>query len=164
MIFRGQSSFQRVRSSIAAHVRYAPVALSLVLAAGCASAAANAGSPGAPSSSASTAGVVIVRDDANGKTVNVPAGAKVELILGSTYWVVAGSSVPGVLRQDGSPTPLPRPTNCPNVPGLGCAPLRTDFAALVPGSSLITANRKTCGEAMPCTADKQHFAVTVVVK
>lgn len=157
------SPFAGVRLGIA--LRYAPVAaLCTLLAAGCASSAASVAGPGTPSSTSSAAAVVVVRDDANGKTVNVQVGTTVELILSSTYWSVAGPSAPTVLRQAGNTTVLPRPTNCPNIPGLGCAPVRTDFTAVAPGTSSIKAERTTCGEAMPCAPNQKHFAVTVVVQ
>lgn len=148
-------------------MRYAPAAaLIVLLAAGCASASASA-SPaghGTPAGSPSAAGLVVVRDDANGKTVNVPAGATVELILSSSYWKVSGSSAPAVLRQDGASTLLPLPTTCPHVPGQGCAPLQTNFTALTSGTSTVTASRTSCGEAMHCAPGQEHFAVTVVVQ
>lgn len=172
---RGPSSSASLNSSAVtrAGAKYAPVAaLIAVLAAGCGSAAASPAGNGVPSSLSSSSSssspsgphVVVVRDDANGKTVDVPAGAMVELILGSTYWKVSGSSAPTVLRQDGGSTMLPRPTNCPDIPGSSCAPLRTDFTALAPGSSTVTASRTSCGEAMRCGPNQSHFAVTVVVQ
>jgi hypothetical protein len=107
---------------------------------------------------------VVVQDDANGKTVNATVGETVELTLGSTYWTVAGSSAPSVLRQDGAPTELPRPANCPNIPGLGCVPIRAEFTALTAGTASITASRMACGEARRCAPNEQHFTVTVVVR
>jgi hypothetical protein len=108
--------------------------------------------------------MVVVRDDANGKTVDASVGQTVELILGSTYWTVSGSSASGVLQQDGATTPLPRPTNCPKIPGLGCVPVHTFFKAVAPGTASITASRTTCGEAKPCATDQESFKVTVVVR
>jgi hypothetical protein len=106
----------------------------------------------------------MVKDDANGTTVHVHVGNKVELVLSSSYWNVNGSSTARVLRQDGSSTVLPRPTGCPAIPGMGCQPVQTNFTATAAGTSIITANRTACGEAMRCPADKQHFTVTIVVQ
>jgi hypothetical protein len=106
----------------------------------------------------------MVKDDANGTTVHVHVGTDVQLLLSSSYWSVNGSSTVAVLRQDGGSTVLPRPTNCPAIPGLGCQPVQTDFTATAAGTAIITANRTSCGEALPCPADKRHFSVTIVVQ
>lgn len=149
------SSFAGVR--FGAGVRFAALAASCaLLAAGCASSTSPSGGH--------SAGTVVVQDDANGKTVNATVGQTVELTLGSNYWTVSGSSAPSVLRQEGAATTLPRPTNCPNVPGMGCVPIRASFTALAPGMASVTASRMTCGEARPCAPNQQHFTVTVVVK
>ena len=132
-------------------------ALCMVLAVGCAS-SANGGQP------KGTGAMVVVTDDSNGKTVNASVGQTVELILSSNYWTVSGSSAPNVVRQDGATTPLPRPTNCPKIPGLGCVPVRTFFKAVTPGTASITASRTACGEAKPCATDQENFKVTVVVR
>lgn len=109
--------------------------------------------------------VIVVRDNANGRTVSVRAGDTLELILASSYWNVTGSSAPRVLRQDGATALLPRPSTCPDIPGLGCAPERTDFKALTSGKAVITANRTSCGEAMRCVGRSHptRFTLTVVV-
>ena len=56
-----------------------------------------------------TGGPLVVRDSANGHTVTVTVGEDLEVILGSTYWTVPGSSHPGVLRQDGPDEPYAAP-------------------------------------------------------
>ena len=108
---------------------------------------------------------IVVRDNANGRTVSVRAGDTLELILASSYWNVTGSSAPRVLRQDGATVFLPRPSTCPDIPGLGCNPQRTDFTALTSGKAVITASRTTCGEAMGCVGRSHptRFTLTVVV-
>jgi hypothetical protein len=108
--------------------------------------------------------VVVVRDDANGQSVTARAGDRVELILPSSYWHVTGSSAPAVLRQHGPPVLLARPSGCPDLPGLGCVPVRAEFTALTDGQAVITARRSTCGEAMRCRPDQTRFAVIVVVR
>ncbi len=125
---------------------------------GCAAAGSShpAGDPGGP---------LVVRDGSNGRTVTVTVGEHLEVILGSTYWTVRGSSKPRVLRQDGPSSLMPRPANCAsNIPGLGCVPIRTDFSALAPGTTVITASRVTCGEAMRCMPGQEHYSLTVVVR
>ena len=150
------SSFARVRLS--AGLLFAALAgLCMVLTVGCASSVT-------PTAGHSVDVMVVVRDDANGKTVDASVGQTVELILSSNYWTVSGSSAPNVLHQDGPTIQLPRPTNCPKIPGLGCVPVSTYFRAAAPGTASITASRTACGEAKPCATDQENFKVTVVVR
>jgi hypothetical protein len=99
-----------------------------------------------------------------GKTVSTRAGDRIELILSSSYWRVTGSSAPSVLRQDGPPVLLSRPKSCPDIPGLGCIPVRADFTALTDGKAVITAERSACGEALRCKPDQTRFTVIVDVR
>jgi len=124
---------------------------------GCASAGSGqpVGGPGDP---------LVVRDGSNGHTVSLTVGQRLEVILGSSYWTVQGSSRPGVIRQDGASSLMPRPAGCANIPGLGCVPIRTDFSALAPGTTVITASRVSCGEAMRCMPGQEHYTLTVVVR
>jgi hypothetical protein len=108
--------------------------------------------------------VIVVRDDANGKAVFTRAGERIELILSSSYWHMTGSPAPSVLRQDGPPVLLSRPSSCPDIPGLGCIPVRADFTALADGNAVITASRSACGEARRCLPDQTRFTVMVVVR
>lgn len=132
---------------------------SIMTAAGCGTAAAPVSSPatGRPM-------VIVVRDDANGKVVSARAGDRIELILSSSYWHVTGSSAPSVLRQDGPPRLLSRPRGCPDIPGLGCTPVRADFTAGGHGKAVLTARRSACGEALRCKPGQTRFTVTVVVR
>ena len=150
------SSFARVRLN-AVLLLAALAALGTLLTAGCASSAA-------PGTRQSIGAMVVVKDDANGKTVDASVGQTVVLILSSTYWAVSGSSAPNVLRQDGPTVQLSRPASCPKLPGIGCVPVETHFRAAAPGTASITAHRAACGEAMPCATDQQNFKVTVVVR
>lgn len=134
--------------------RIAPIAVSVL---GCALLTSACGSD-------ATAGdPVVLRDAANHTTVHVAAGRKVELLLSSGYWYVEGSSARSVLTQDGGSHVLARPTDCPDIPGLGCTPEETLFTALAPGTAVITASRRSCGEARRCPGDQASFSVTVVV-
>ena len=107
--------------------------------------------------------VIVVSDDSNGKTVHVAVGEQVKLILSSDYWRVHGSSSNAVLVQIGRARLLPRPKDCPKIPGLGCVPFETTFTALAKGTAVITASRQTCGEALACQPPQEHFRLTVVV-
>jgi len=107
--------------------------------------------------------VVVLSGDSNGKTVHVAVGAHVKLIMSSDYWRVHGSSSSAVLSQIGRAHLLPRPKNCPKIPGLGCVPFETTFTALAKGTAVVTASRQTCGEALACQPPQEHFKVTIVV-
>lgn len=131
---------------------------SILVTAGCGTAVSRTMGP-----SAGDPAVIVVRNDANGRSVTARAGDRLELILSSSYWHVTGSSAPGVLRQDGPPVLLRRPRTCPKIPGLGCIPVRADFTARTKGRATITATRTTCGEAMRCKPGQTRFTVTVVV-
>jgi hypothetical protein len=114
--------------------------------------------PGAPGVSGQPA---ILDEHANKTTVHVQVGTTVELLLHSSYWNVTGSSSPSVLAPQGSPTQLPVTPTCP--PGVGCNPVRAMFSALSPGTSVLSASRTTCGEALRCGTDNGRFQVTVIV-
>jgi hypothetical protein len=125
------------------------------LAAGCAGAQHAARGPRVPA-------VFAEHDRSNGKTIRIGVGDRVELILGSTYWKIRGSSAPAVLRQDGPAKLLGSPNSCP--PGVGCGSVRTLFAALSPGTAVITAHRDSCGEALRCIGSRGRFRLTVLVR
>ncbi|MBV9450046.1 MAG: hypothetical protein JO345_29580 [Streptosporangiaceae bacterium] len=133
--------------------------VSIMTSAGCGTTASRAGGPvaGGPT-------VIVVHDAANGKAVSARAGDRIELILSSSYWHVTGSSAPSVLRQNGPPVLLSRPSSCPDLPGLGCVPVRADFTALTDGRAEIMASRSACGEALRCRLDQTRFTVIVVVR
>jgi hypothetical protein len=135
-------------------VTAAVLAVGVMAAAGCGTAASRAGGHT----------VIVVRDDADGRTVSARPGDRIELILSSSYWHVTGSSAPSVLRQDGPPVLLPRPSDCPDIPGLGCAPVRAGFTARTDGKAVITARRSACGEALRCKSAQTRFTVIVVVR
>ena len=150
-------SFARCHRMMAVVV--AVIVVSIMTSAGCGTAASHASGPvaGGPT-------VIVVHDDANGKAVSTRTGDRIELILSSSYWRVTGSSVPSVLRQDGAPVLLSRPKSCPDIPGLGCIPVRADFTALTDGKAVITAERSACGEALRCKPDQTRFTVIVDVR
>ncbi len=135
-------------------LRIMDVAAIAMLAVGCSTATATGNSHA----------VVVARDNANGKTVRVSVGDRLELILASNYWDVNPSSSPVVLRQDGPTSLLARPSDCPTMPGLGCTPEQTSYTALAPGTAVITASRTSCGEALRCGPNQGSFRLTVIVR
>ena len=153
MLFHGFAQGHRLMLVV-----MAVVAVSTMTVSGCGTGGSHAGGPAAGGPT-----VIVVRDDANGKTVSAGAGDRIELILSSSYWHLTGSSAPSVLRQDGRPMLLPRPRGCPAIPGLGCTPVRAYFTALTKGKAVITARRSACGEALRCKPGQTRFTVVVVV-
>lgn len=135
---------------------------------GCGTASPGSGSPGSKGSGSGVPGgraaLTVARDGANGKTIRLGVGARLELTLSSTYWTLKGSSAPAVIRQDGRVRVLPRPSSCPSLPGFGCAPIQALFTAVAPGTAVITASRTTCGEALACQPSQRKFRVTIVVR
>lgn len=105
--------------------------------------------------------VIVKRDAANGSTVKIAVGDKLEVVLASSYWNFRGSSAPLVLRQMGPAELLKATRTC--VPGGGCRPKRVIYRALKPGRAVISAHRVSCGEALACTGKKGQFTITVVV-
>ena len=152
MLFHGVAQRHRLMA-----VGMAVSAVSMMTSAGCGAAASGGPGAGGPA-------VIVVRNDANGTAVSARAGDRIELILSSSYWHVTGSSAPSVLRQDGAPVLLARPSSCPDIPGLGCNPVRADFTALADGKAVITASRSSCGEALRCNPDQTRFKVMVAVR
>lgn len=131
--------------------------IAITAAAGCGRVVSRTGSPVTGTT------VIKVGDAANGKAVSAEAGDRIELTLSSSYWNLSGSSKTSVLRPDGPPRLLSRPSNCPDIPGLGCVPMRADFTALTEGKAVILATRSSCGEALRCKPDERRFTVTIVV-
>lgn len=128
-------------------------------------AACSAGGPAVPGPSPAGPPPVVVHDGAGRHTATVTVGQRLEVILDSSYWTVAGSSQPAVLHQDGATVPMARPASCPTFPaGLGCVPVQTDFSALKPGTAVITAMRLGCGEALECAPSQRNFILTVTIR
>lgn len=101
-----------------------------------------------------------VTQDADGQTVTVHKGDRVQVVLNSTYWQYQSTSDPSVLQQVGAPSVSPDRA-C--IPGGGCGKNTAEFTALAPGQATVVATRTTCGEAALCTGTNGHYQVTVVV-
>ncbi|MGI9007551.1 MAG: hypothetical protein ACR2FU_15375 [Streptosporangiaceae bacterium] len=137
------------------------MARSLALAAAAAAVLLTGCGSAQPAPRAHDAQVIVKRDAANGSTVRLAVGDKLELVLASSYWTFRGSSPPGVLRQTGPVQLLKTTRTC--VPGGGCRPKRVIYRAIKAGRAVITAHRVSCGEALACTGSKRRFTLTVVV-
>jgi hypothetical protein len=119
------------------------------------------GASAAATGSAVSGRPVVLDEHANNTTVHIQVGTTVELLLHSSYWNIAGSSSPAVLAPQGTPTQLPVTPTC--APGIGCNPVRAMFSARSPGTSVLSASRTSCGEALRCGTKNGHFQVTVIV-
>lgn len=139
-----------MRVCVSRRVWIAVVAAALIVV-GCGGAAGSGASLG-PSA-------VRVTDADNGRTVTLARGGRLTVTLASTYWSIAGSSDPAVLRLDGQP--LASPGSCP--PGVGCGQVTATFTAVGPGRAEVTASRSSCGEALSCTGGAGSYRVAVVV-
>ena len=105
---------------------------------------------------------VKVAEPDNGKTVKVPVGSTITVVLASTYWQVQGSSDAKVLAATAGPTVSAPPMGA-CVPGSGCGTVTMVFHAVAPGSASIIAGRQVCGEAMQCAGTAGAYQVTIVV-
>ena len=106
------------------------------------------------------ADTISVGDADNGRTIGVRIGTRVKVVLGSTSWMLQGSSNSAVLSQDG-PVSTASDPNC--VPGGGCGTQTAAFVARASGAATVTATRLSCGEARACTPDQATFRVTITV-
>jgi hypothetical protein len=104
----------------------------------------------------------LVDDNANGKSIPIQTGARLKLVLHSTYWEIQGSSDPKILTQLGEPLVVADTTV--RIPGSGAGTVSVEFQAIAPGTVNITASRTACGEALRCAPDQASFKVTVTVR
>ncbi|MCD0484177.1 protease inhibitor I42 family protein [Streptacidiphilus sp. ASG 303] len=118
-------------------------------------ATASASDPGTPA-----AGAVTLDERSAGTTVRVRTGTAVTVLLHSTYWSIPAASAPKVLAPaaDGATSPG---ATCR--PGGGCGTTTARFTARQPGTARITASRRSCGEAKPCSPAQSSYDVTVAV-
>src|SRR5581483_8550966 len=99
---------------------------------------------------------VTVGEGANGSTVTLARGDRLQVVLHSTYWQFAPVSNPAVLAVDGGSQTDPG-TNCPSFPASGCAPVTQTYTAARASSAGVSASRTSCGEAMGCPPSKSSF-------
>jgi hypothetical protein len=121
--------------------------------------AACGGIPGTQSIDPSAASTVTQAD--NGRSVPMHVGQSLVVQLNNTYWMINGSSDPGVLAPQGSVQVASSPGGC--VPGQGCGTVTANFRAIRAGHSLVTGSRRICGEVVLCRPDQRMFSVTVQV-
>lgn len=102
-------------------------------------------------------------DASNGTTITVNRGDEITVTLASTYWSIGSPSNQAVLVPQGAQQ-TSRGASCPSIPGMGCGTDTQTFLAQASGSSLLSAHRTACGEALACTGTQGSWQATVVVR
>jgi hypothetical protein len=136
-------------------VRLTPVALAVLLVLlGCANTSSSR-------AATRTLPVVQVGDQRDGGTVALHVGQRLRVVLHSTYWELTATAGSRVLRLVGTPVVAPK-SGC--VPGQGCGTVTALYVARAAGTTVVRAERTSCGEAMACTGDAGSYTVTVIVR
>lgn len=135
-------------------LRVAVVGLLLLGAAACANAMTLTANRSKP--------IVRIAERQNKGTVTLRRGQQLRVVLHSTYWQFQKAPNPSVLRLERAPKVRPRLSGC--VPGEGCGTVTATYLAAARGSSTVSAERNSCGEAMGCTGDTGRYTVRVVVR
>lgn len=118
--------------------------------------------PGATGSATPIPTVVSAGDADDGHAITLQTGQLLHVSLSSTYWTLADSSDPNVLRERGTPVVSPQPSGC--VPGAGCGTASAVYVAVAAGTAHVSASRTSCGEAMGCTGSSGSWSLTVDVR
>jgi len=135
-------------------LRVAVVGLLLLGAAACAN--------GMSFTATRTEPIVRITERQDKGTVRLRRGQQLRVVLHSTYWQFQKAPNPSVLRLERAPKVRPRLSGC--VPGGGCGTVTATYLAAARGSSTVSAERSSCGEAMGCTPDAGRYTVRVVVR
>lgn len=102
----------------------------------------------------------VVTEADNGRTLSLKVGWILRIVLHSTYWQFGNPSNSAVLVPLGQPVyTADQSGSC--VAGQGCGTAVARFRVVGRGRSVVTASRTVCGEAVQCTANQEHYAITV---
>jgi len=104
---------------------------------------------------------VIVDEHQNHATVTVHQGDRIRLVLHNTYWSIDRAHGHALATRGSQKTAGHIGPGC--VPGSGCGTATRTFTARQSGTTRLTADRTSCGEAMRCTAGQGHFSVRIRV-
>lgn len=94
-------------------------------------------------------------------TVDVFVGQGIEVVLDGVQWSIAPPSPGASLRTVTAPSAVA--SRCTPV-GSGCGTTSERLTAVAAGTSVLTAHRDSCGEALACTGRRGDWQVTVVVR
>lgn len=89
-------------------------------------------------------------------------GGHLVVTMKSTYWKIRRPSG-HALRPLGSPVTHSM-FNCHQPPGSGCGTVVESFVAIASGTSVISAARSSCGEALRCSAANASWSESVRVR
>lgn len=103
-----------------------------------------------------------VTERQNDRTVTLRRGQQLQVVLHSTHWEFQRVTNSAVLRLEHPPKVRPKPSRC--VTGGGCGTVTVAYLATAVGRAVVTAERKSCGEAMGCTAATGRFTIHVIVR
>ena len=127
----------------------------MLIGAGCVSPANPQATNTAPAPHAS---LVTLSETDNGNTVTVKTGDRIQVVLHSTYWEFATSSS-DVLKPVSDP--IYAPDLAGHIPGSGAGTVFVEYTVQKSGTTIISASRTSCGEALRCTGDQGNFSVTI---
>ncbi len=102
-----------------------------------------------------------ISDTDNGATITLKQGARLKVILHSTYWkfnTIANGEIVKQLTE-----PAYAPDKSVGIPGTGAGTVIVEYQAIGAGTTAISASRTSCGEAMGCLGNQGSFLLHVVV-
>lgn len=105
----------------------------------------------------------------NNQTLKVSVGQSFRVTLDSTYWEFSNAFNKKVLSSNNKPSitliqPGPTaPQGCQH-PGSGCGSISFLYTVKSAGTTVITATRSSCGEAIQCTPANSKFKLTILAK
>ncbi len=112
---------------------------------------------------------IVVGPTDDGSTVTLRVGRTLRIVLGSparpgsTYWRFGPLPSP-VLAPIGTPTVTPDHSAAAcSRPGTGCGTVALTLTGRSAGTTVVTASRASCGEALRCPTGQDSFRLTVVV-
>ena len=98
---------------------------------------------------------------ADRKTLDVAVGQEVDVALEGVQWTIAPPTPATSLRALAGPSAVA--THCTPV-GSGCGTTSERFTAVAAGTTVLTAHRDSCGEALACTGRRGEWTVTLVTR
>ncbi|MFO0747085.1 MAG: hypothetical protein U1F43_15690 [Myxococcota bacterium] len=101
-----------------------------------------------------------VDESARGTTVKVAVGTRVVLVLHSTYWQIAPPSGDALAVTSGPDVKA----EVGGIPGVGRGTVTVVYRADHAGTTVLSAARTSCGEAVRCSGDQGAFNATITVE
>lgn len=155
-----------MRTSLA--VLATATAATITMVSGCASSSSHQGDSVVPAAGATSPGPSVVAtpvvhdvdDTANGTTVHVRVGDTVRVTLHSTYWQMDPPSTSALKAGDSTVAASLGPGS---VPGSGTGTVVTSYLIVHSGTTKITAQRTSCGEALLCPPNLRSYVVRLAV-